>query len=35
PFGSGELKLRITGSGCWFDALRETRSYESSAHADK
>lgn len=35
PFENGELKLQITGSGCWFDALKGTRSYEATAHPDK
>lgn len=34
PFADGRLRLDVIGSGCWLDALRETRSYASSARPD-
>ncbi len=34
PVDARTVHLQIVGSGYWLDALRETRSYESSAKAD-
>lgn len=34
PVAARSNKLVVVGSGYWLDALRETKSYKSSAHAD-